>query len=131
MGVAHSSIRTLYSGIRYRYVTYRCGCGLYSTAIGLASMTVPMYLAECSPVSLRGRLTALNITAAAGGQFVAGVVDFALSYVPQGWRYMLGAAAIPAVIDMVAFLFLPESPRWLVSKGKYTKASIVLRKVIH
>ena len=99
--------------------------------IGLASMTVPMYLAECSPLSLRGRLTVLDNMAVTCGQFVAGVVDLIFSYVPQGWRYMLGVAAIPSLIRIIAFVFLPESPRWLISKGKYSKAKVVLRKVIN
>ena len=89
-----------------------------------------MYLAECSPLSLRGRLTVLDNMAITCGQFVAGVVDLIFSYVPQGWRYMLGVAAIPSLIRIVAFIFLPESPRWLISKGKHGKAKAILRKVI-
>ena len=50
-------------------------------------MTVPIYLAECSPVHLRGRLTVADNMAVTGGQFVAGVVDYAFSYVAHGWRY--------------------------------------------
>ena len=92
-------------------------------------MTVPMYLAECSPIHLRGRLTVLDNMAVTGGQFVAGIIDFAFSYTRQGWRYMLGLAAIPSLIRLVAFVFLPESPRWLVGKGKMKKAKLVLRKV--
>ncbi len=92
-------------------------------------MTVPMYLAECSPTGLRGRLTVLDNMAVTGGQFVAGVVDFSFSYVPHGWRYMLGVAAIPSLVRLVAFFFLCESPRWLITKGKRAKAKTVLRKV--
>lgn len=49
-------------------------------------MTVPIYLAECAPVHLRGRLTVADNMAVTGGQFVAGVVDYAFSYVSHGWR---------------------------------------------
>ena len=101
----------------------------YFFYVGLASMTVPMYLAECSPINLRGRLTVLDNMAVTGGQFVAGIIDFAFSYTRQGWRYMLGLAAIPSLIRLVAFVFLPESPRWLVGKGKTKEAKLVLRKV--
>ena len=52
-------------------------------------MTVPIYLAECSPVHLRGRLTVADNMAITGGQFVAGVVDYAFSYVAHGWRYCI------------------------------------------
>lgn len=88
-----------------------------------------MYLAECSPINLRGRLTVLDNMAVTCGQFVAGIIDFAFSYTRQGWRYMLGLAAIPSLIRLVAFIFLPESPRWLVGKGKTTKAKLILKKV--
>ena len=50
-------------------------------------MTVPIYLAECAPVHLRGRLTVADVMAVTGGQFVATVTDYGFSYVGQGWRY--------------------------------------------
>ena len=52
-------------------------------------MTVPIYLAECAPVHLRGRLTVADVMALTGGQFVATVTDYGFSYVGQGWRYTL------------------------------------------
>lgn len=60
---------------------------IFNPFLGLASMTVPIYLAECSPVHLRGRLTVADNMAVTGGQFVAGVIDYAFSYVSHGWRY--------------------------------------------
>lgn len=102
---------------------------IFFQILGLASMTVPMYLAECSPLQLRGRLTVLDNMAITCGQFVAGVIDFSFSYTTQGWRYMLGLAAIPSLVRLVAFFFLPESPRWLVGRGKKEKARAVLTKV--
>ena len=53
----------------------------------MASMTVPMYLVECAPTPLRGRLTVAHNMAITGGLFAAGVIDFGFSYVAQGWRY--------------------------------------------
>uniref|UniRef100_A0A1X7VMN2 Major facilitator superfamily (MFS) profile domain-containing protein n=1 Tax=Amphimedon queenslandica TaxID=400682 RepID=A0A1X7VMN2_AMPQE len=97
--------------------------------IGLTSMTVPMYLAECSPSSYRGKITVLSNAAVTGGQFVAGLIDFGFSYVNQGWRYMLGITAVPSLMNLIAFIFLPESPRWLVGKGKKEKARLVLAKL--
>ncbi|XP_013912820.1 PREDICTED: proton myo-inositol cotransporter, partial [Thamnophis sirtalis] len=83
--------------------------------IGIASMTVPVYIAEVAPPHLRGRLVTINTLFITGGQFFASVIDGAFSYLPKGgWRYMLGLSAIPAVIQFVGFLFLPESPRWLI-----------------
>lgn len=90
--------------------------------IGLASMAVPLYLAEASPPHLRGRLVSLNTALVTGGQFFAAVLDAVLSDVPDGWRYMLGLAAVPAVLQFLGFLLLPESPRFLLAKGRKTQA---------
>ncbi|KAK7816990.1 hypothetical protein U0070_014333 [Myodes glareolus] len=197
---------------------------------GLASMTVPVYIAEVSPPNLRGRLVTINTLFITGGQFFASVVDGAFSYLQKdGWRlvqeseypnrldpknpvyaeetsptvivngfserlrashilrirphsenlghfwrlkqeianlrpawaaegdpvskkqsffelgrcygnnfrsfqfsqerYMLGLAAIPAVIQFLGFLFLPESPRWLIQKGQTQKARRILSQM--
>ncbi|XP_048409650.1 proton myo-inositol cotransporter-like isoform X2 [Stegostoma tigrinum] len=98
--------------------------------IGLASMTVTVYIAEAAPSHLRGRLVTVNTLFITGGQFFASVIDGAFSYLEtNGWRYMLGLSAVPAVVQFVGFLFLPESPRWLVQKGKTQKARRVLSQI--
>nr|XP_012788812.1 unnamed protein product [Sorex araneus] len=97
---------------------------------GIASMTVPVYIAEVSPPNLRGRFVTVNTLFITGGQFFASVVDGAFSSLPDnGWRYMLGLAAIPAVIQFFGFLFLPESPRWLIQKGQTQKARRILSQM--
>lgn len=97
---------------------------------GIASMTVPVYIAEVSPPNLRGRLVTINTLFITGGQFFASVVDGAFSYLQKdGWRYMLGLAAIPAVVQFFGFLFLPESPRWLIQKGQTQKARRILSQM--
>ncbi|XP_062990204.1 proton myo-inositol cotransporter [Elgaria multicarinata webbii] len=98
--------------------------------IGIASMTVPVYIAEVAPPHLRGRLVTINTLFITGGQFFASVIDGAFSYLPKdGWRYMLGLSAIPAVIQFLGFLFLPESPRWLIQKGQTQKARRILSRM--
>ncbi|XP_019851521.1 PREDICTED: proton myo-inositol cotransporter-like [Amphimedon queenslandica] len=97
--------------------------------IGLAAMAVPMYIAESAPANMRGKLVVVNNLFITGGQFVATLVDGAFSSVDQGWRYMLGLAGVPSVIMFFGFLFLPESPRWLVFHGKTDKALAVLSKL--
>ncbi|XP_026220800.1 proton myo-inositol cotransporter-like isoform X2 [Anabas testudineus] len=98
--------------------------------IGIASMTVPVYIAEVSPPHLRGQLVTINSLFITGGQFIASVVDGAFSYLSRdGWRYMLGLSIVPAVLQFIGFMFLPESPRWLLQKGRGPEARQVLSQI--
>ncbi|XP_055365337.1 proton myo-inositol cotransporter-like isoform X3 [Betta splendens] len=98
--------------------------------IGIASMTVPVYIAEVSPPHLRGQLVTINSLFITGGQFIASVVDGAFSYLRRdGWRYMLGLSVVPAVVQFIGFIFLPESPRWLLQKGRTQEARQVLSRI--
>ncbi|XP_023263006.1 proton myo-inositol cotransporter-like isoform X2 [Seriola lalandi dorsalis] len=98
--------------------------------IGIASMTVPVYIAEVSPSHLRGQLVTINTLFITGGQFIASVVDGAFSYLSHdGWRYMLGLSVVPALLQFVGFFFLPESPRWLLQKGRSEEARQVLSRI--
>ncbi|RLN37274.1 hypothetical protein BBJ28_00010301 [Nothophytophthora sp. Chile5] len=97
--------------------------------IGFASMTVPLYIAEASPPHIRGRLVSLNSALITGGQFFASVLDALLADTDEGWRYMLGLAAIPAIVQFLGFLALPESPRYLMSKDKKQEARSALVQI--
>ena len=101
---------------------------IVGAGIGLASMSVPMYISEASPPHLRGLLVSCNVLVITFGQFVAACVCGVFSKTDQGWKYMLGLAAIPSALQFVGFIFMPESPRWLVSKGKIQEARNVLRR---
>lgn len=57
-----------------------------------------------------------------GGQFVAYVADFLFSFVPGTWRWMLGIAALPALAQLAGLALLPESPKWLASRGRAAAA---------
>nr|XP_054588706.1 proton myo-inositol cotransporter isoform X3 [Nothobranchius furzeri] len=85
---------------------------------------------EVSPPHMRGQLVTINSLFITGGQFVASVVDGAFSYLSRdGWRYMLGLSIIPAVLQFFGFVFLPESPRWLLQKGRSDEAHRVLSQI--
>uniref|UniRef100_A0A224YXB3 Proton myo inositol cotransporter n=1 Tax=Rhipicephalus zambeziensis TaxID=60191 RepID=A0A224YXB3_9ACAR len=102
---------------------------IVGAGIGLASMTVPVYIAEVSPAELRGLLVTINQVFITGGQFVASVVDGLFSSdTENGWRYMLALAGVPSLIQLLGFLGMPETPRWLASKGAYQEAIEVLRR---
>jgi len=66
-------------------------------------MAVPTYIAECCPPSQRGTLTVLNNAFITGGQFAAGLVCGILSTATEGWRWMLGVAAIPATLQVIIY----------------------------
>ncbi|GAB5034470.1 solute carrier family 2 (facilitated glucose transporter) member 13 [Nannochloropsis oceanica] len=116
-------------GVAPDFSVLTVGRAIIGLAIGFSSMTVPIYIAEAAPSSIRGRLVTMNCIFITGGQFVAGMVDGGFAEVPGGWRYMLGVAAIPAAMQFFGVLFLPESPRWLVAKGKVEEAREVLGRL--
>ena len=102
-------------------------------AVGGAAVTVPAYLAEVSPADKRGRMVTQNELMIVTGQFLAFVLNAIIAMVLAGndhlWRYMLAVAAIPAVMLFFGMMKLPESPRWLVAKGKVSEAMDILKKI--
>ena len=77
----------------------------------------------------RGRLTVINTVCVSSGQLIANVVDALFASVPQGWRYMFAVSALPAFVQFIGFFFLPESPRYLMGRGRETEARAVLEGV--
>ncbi|XP_037078835.1 proton myo-inositol cotransporter-like [Pollicipes pollicipes] len=98
-------------------------------AVGLSSMAVPMYVSESAPVAIRGRLVTLTASIITLGALVASLVCGALSDVGEGWRWMLGLGAAPAALQLIGFTFMPETPRFLVSRGRNEQARQVLRRL--
>ncbi|XP_029143251.1 inositol transporter 1-like [Arachis hypogaea] len=97
--------------------------------VGFASVTAPMYIAEVSPSEIRGGLVSVNCLMITTGQFLSFVINYGLTRVPGTWRWMLGIAGTPAVIQLVLMVFLPESPRWLYLKNRKEEATNVLSKI--
>ncbi len=96
-------------------------------AVGGSSQTVPVYVAEIAPAKGRGHfVTSFNV-AIGLGIVTADVVGASLHQV--SWRWMIGAAAVPAAIFFLCALKLPESPRWLVSHDQVDKAREALKQV--
>ncbi|AXH96292.1 sugar porter family MFS transporter [Ornithinimicrobium avium] len=108
--------------------------------VGAASVIAPAYIAEISPASIRGRLGSLQQMAIVTGIFVALLSDYFLASVAGGsdaalwgsvaWRWMFIAELVPAVAYGVLALTIPESPRYLVSKGETERAREVLGRVM-
>jgi len=99
-------------------------------AVGMASMVSPMYIAEISPASIRGRLVALNQLAIVGGILAAYFVNWLLVDIGENnWRWMFASEAVPALSLIAAMFFMPESPRWLTKQGKIEQALAILSKI--
>ncbi|XP_041024359.1 probable inositol transporter 2 [Juglans microcarpa x Juglans regia] len=97
--------------------------------VGMASMTAPLYISEASPAKIRGALVSTNGFLITGGQFLSYLINLAFTKAPGTWRWMLGVAGLPALIQFVLMFFLPESPRWLYRKGREEEAKTLLRKI--
>src|SRR5215217_8751299 len=122
------------------FVVFSPGFGILVTgrvllglAVGGASTVVPVYLAELAPYEIRGSITGRNELAIVMGQFAAFVVNYilfaTLGHVEGVWRIMFGVCALPAVALFIGMLRMPESPRWLIEKGRYEDALAVLKTV--
>ncbi|WP_046971521.1 sugar porter family MFS transporter [Dyella japonica] len=97
-------------------------------AIGLATFTAPLYLAEVAPERIRGAMISTYQLMITIGILVAFLSDTALSY-NGAWRWMLGIIAIPGVLFLLGVLFLPDSPRWLMMRGRRDEAIEVLMRL--
>jgi len=97
-------------------------------AVGTASLLVPLYIAEMAPADVRGALVNFNQLMITVGILVSYLVGYALASA-QGWRWMLGLAVVPAAMLGLGMLFLPETPRYLVSRHLPERARAVLRRI--
>jgi len=95
--------------------------------IGIASFISPMYIAELVPARVRGSLVAVNMLAITSGIVIAYLVDYAFSS-SHAWRWMFGLAALPSIGLVIGMWWLPDSPRWLISRSKVDEARKVLKR---
>jgi sugar porter (SP) family MFS transporter len=137
--------RTVLLAIAVLYVVSAIGCtlplGWYGLlifrfvgglAIGGASVVSPMYIAEISPARSRGRLVAIQQFNVVLGVLLAAVSNYLISQANLGdndWRWMLGVVAIPSAIFFLLLFLTPQSPRWLIGKGRVDEARQVLRRL--
>ncbi len=96
--------------------------------IGVASLIAPMYIAEIAPPAIRGTLVSINQLALVSGILVAYLIDYALSGA-AAWRWMFALAAFPAAVLGIGMIFLPESPRWLITHDRLDQGRQVLTRI--
>jgi sugar porter (SP) family MFS transporter len=108
--------------------------------VGAASMLSPLYIAEVSPARIRGRMVSINQFAIVLGFLVVYFVNLLIAWygesaagqawnVAYGWRWMFASELLPCVLFLVMLLGVPESPRWLVKRGRVDEARRVLTRV--
>ncbi|EST06242.2 General substrate transporter [Kalmanozyma brasiliensis GHG001] len=102
---------------------------LVGLGVGMASMVVPTYLAEIAPTKVRGRIIGINSLLITGGQVIAYLIDAAFYNLPHGWRWMVLAGGVPAIFQLIGMIYLDESPRWLVARGRIIRARHVLQRI--
>ncbi|KJR87057.1 MFS transporter, SP family, solute carrier family 2 (myo-inositol transporter), member 13 [Sporothrix schenckii 1099-18] len=108
------------------------GRSVVGAAVGAASFVVPLYIAEAAPAAHRGRLITVNVLFITLGQVIAYVLGWLLAAYADprtAWRWMVGLGAVPALLQAVLVLLVPESPRWLVKAGRTAEARAVIGRV--
>ncbi|TAF43454.1 MAG: MFS transporter [Sphingobacteriales bacterium] len=124
---AFSSLGMAFADTLSVFVAFRFMAGI---GVGMASMLSPLYIAEISPATVRGRNVAINQLTIVIGILVTNIINYNLAdNGPDAWRWMFGLGAIPAILFLVGLIWLPESPRYLVKAGKLEKAQSVLNKI--
>lgn len=139
------AVSSLGTGFAHGFTAFVAWRIMGGFAIGLASGISPMYIAEISPPQLRGRLVSLNQVAIVFGILLAQAVNWMIARpVPAGastqqillswngqwgWRWMFAVTAVPSLLFLLASLLVPESPRWLATKGRSEQAREVLERL--
>jgi SP family sugar porter-like MFS transporter len=127
------------------FTTFNIARLIGGIGIGLASNLSPMYIAEISPASMRGRFVAINQLTVVIGILAAQIVNWLIArglpaeasaatlleswYGTAGWRWMFAAESVPAAAFFLLMFFVPESPRWLAKAGRFDEAENILRRV--
>jgi SP family sugar:H+ symporter-like MFS transporter len=119
------------------FIIYRIIGGL---AVGAASVICPAYISEVTPAYYRGKLSSVQQIAIISGLFFSFLSNYCLAKFSGSslailwlgyatWRWMFWMELIPAITFLLLLLLIPESPRFLVSRGRHAKAEAVLGKI--
>ncbi len=137
------TVSAIASAIAPDYLTLVIARMVGGLGVGAALIIAPMYIAEIAPADIRGRMVSFNQLNIVIGISVAYFSNFLILSLGQSdlawaqslrmddwtWRWMLGVEAIPAIVYFLALFLVPESPRWLVMRGKAEEALQILTRV--
>jgi MFS transporter, SP family, xylose:H+ symportor len=112
----------------WSFLAFRILGGL---AVGGASVVSPLYISEISPASYRGRMVAITQFNVVFGILLAYLSNYLIGGLhlgPNEWRWMFGVMAAPSLLFFLLIFLTPQSPRWLVARGRVDEARTVLRR---
>lgn len=120
LAMAFSSTRNIFIGARF----------VAGIGVGMASMLSPLFIAEIAPAKVRGRMVAINQLTIVVGILITNLVNYSLrNDGADAWRWMVGLGAVPSLLFLIGVIWLPESPRWLLTRGHHAKAASILTKI--
>ena len=99
-------------------------------SVGGASILSPLYIAEISPTAVRGKMVSMNQLAIVIGILLAYTSNYLLSHFDLNWRLMFISGCLPAGLFIIGAIFLPESPKWLLYKGKADDARRASKRIL-
>jgi sugar porter (SP) family MFS transporter len=116
---------------------------LGGVAIGIASISTPMYIAEITPARIRGRMVSVNQIAIVGGIAATAFINYFIAHskgdpvqpevqvwlTQTGWRWMFATGIAPSILFGLLLFAIPESPRWLAEMGREGEAKATLARV--
>jgi MFS transporter, SP family, arabinose:H+ symporter len=124
---ALTSIATALAPSFTAFITARLLGGI---AVGGVSLLSPMYVAEVSPPSIRGRMGTLYQMSIVVGIIVSYGINFLLRNTgPDNWRWMFASGVVPSVVFLACVLAAPESPRFMALKGRREDAFVLLERI--
>lgn len=122
-----SSILMGVSGSTQELIIWRIIAGI---SVGGASILSPLYIAEISPTAVRGKMVSINQLAIVIGILMAYTSNYFLSHFDLNWRLMFISGCLPATLFIIGAIFLPESPKWLLYRGKEYAALKELKRIL-
>lgn len=124
------AITSLGSGVAPSFTSFVVARFIGGLAVGGASILSPMYVAEVSPPSLRGRMGTLYQLSIVIGILISYAINYALRGIgPSNWRWMFITGVIPSVFFFAMLLSAPETPRYLFMAGKEQQAFLILERI--
>lgn len=114
-------------GFATGYLPLLSGRLIQGIGIGIITIVIPLYLAEAVPAEIRGKALCAFQLLLTAGILLASLIGWFLTH-SGNWRGMFFSALVPGVLLFLCSLLLPESPRWLALKGKFTQALATLMR---